>query len=272
MAARKERLLKRVLFAAMLCGVAAVLSVVVACGDDDGGGSDEEKQELADLAVALAAASPDDQAQVDNWLAHVTDTFIGIFFPGDRAECEASVEECIGEPLSNPAVDTGSVEIDGDSATLLLTSDEGDFGMTLVNDEDVWKADTLFVPDDEVPEGTEVVELELIEFAFDGDLESDAVKSGDFALHVVNAGEQPHELVIVKIPEGQTLDDVLNSEEQPEIVTVKLPYLAGDESDVAFDAPLEAGAYGMVCFFPDTEDPEGTPHAFLGMTAEFTVE
>jgi hypothetical protein len=41
---------------------------------------------------------------------------------------------------------------------------------------------------------------------------------------------------------------------------------------MAFEAPLEPGRYALVCFFPDTDDPEMTPHAEKGMASEFTVE
>ncbi|HWO93767.1 MAG TPA: hypothetical protein VNL92_03295, partial [Dehalococcoidia bacterium] len=166
-----------------------------------------------------------------------------------------------------------TVMIEGDSATLTLEGDGITFGVGLIKDGDEWKADRLFVPNDDIPSGTEVVEIGLAEFAFNGDLESPAVTSGDFAFHVTNEGQQPHELVLVALPEGRPIEELVQDESfQPEPILVRTTYEPGDESDVALPAPLEPGRYGLVCFLPDTDDPEGTPHAFKGMVAEFTVE
>ena len=100
------------------------------------------------------------------------------------------------------------------------------------------------------------------------------MKSGDFGFHLSNDGEQAHEAILVELPDdGRSIEELLEDETfEPEPIFAKVPYGPGDESDVALAEPLSAGRYGLVCFFPDTEDPEMTPHAFLGMTAEFTVE
>jgi hypothetical protein len=206
-------------------------------------------------------------------MAHVTDAFVQEFGTESVAACQENAAECIGEPLTNPSIDPATVEIDGDSATLILAADEASFGVNLTKEDDVWKGDGLFVPDDEIPEGTEPVDLGLAEFSFTGDLESDAIASGDFALHVTNNGAQNHEVVVVPLPAEGTIEEILQDESfQPEPVLIRFPYGPGDESDVALAAPLDPGRYAFVCFLPDTEDPEGTPHAFKGMVSEFTVE
>ena len=115
------------------------------------------------------------------------------------------------------------------------------------------------------------------EFAFEFDADSEALKSGDFALHATNIGEQVHEVVLVQLPAEGTIEDLLEDDSfEPEPIFVKFGYGPGDESDVALPAPLEPGRYGFVCFLPDTSEgvspEEATPHAFLGMTAEFIVE
>lgn len=267
--------------AATLAAVAlvAVLGVAVACSDDDddggGGGSEEERQELADLATEIAGTNGETatQEEIDFYIAHITDSFVQEFGTESVEACADNAAECIGEPLPNPTVDPESVEIEGDSATLILGSDEGDFGLEMTKEDDVWKASGLFVADDEIADGTEVVDLEMSEFAFGGDLESDAVKSGDFAFHAVNVGEQIHEVLLVALPPEGTLEELLMDETfEPEPILVKFPYAPDEESDIALPEPLAAGRYGLVCFLPDTDDPEMTPHAFKGMTAEFTVE
>jgi hypothetical protein len=154
-----------------------------------------------------------------------------------------------------------------------VTAEEGNFGFDAIKEDDVWKANGLFVPNDELAEGTDVVELDMTEFAFDADFESDAVKSGDFAFHATNSGEQVHEVLLIELPAEGAIEDLLQDESfEPAPIFVKFPYSPGDESDVAVPGPLATGRYGLVCFLPDTDDPEMTPHAFKGMVAEFTVE
>jgi hypothetical protein len=255
--------------------VSVAASAFVACGDDDDGGSAEERQELADLMTTLAGTSGEGatQEEIDFYLEHITDGFVQDFGTESVEACAADAPTCIGEPLTNPTVDPEGVEIDGDAATLVIEADEGSFGIDLVKEDDVWRADGLFVPDDEVAEGTEIVDLEMVDFGFVADFESDAVKSGDFAFRAVNNGEQPHEVILIGLPEEGAIEDLVQDESfEPEPIVVKLPYGPGDESDIALPAALEAGRYGLVCFFPDVNDPEMTPHAFLGMVAEFTVE
>ncbi len=74
------------------------------------------------------------------------------------------------------------------------------------------------------------------------------------------------------LPEGITIEDALGEEGPPEDVSflgVGGPWDPGTDTTLVFTEPLEAGRYAMVCF---VEDADGTPHAFLGMTSEFTVQ
>jgi hypothetical protein len=252
--------------------------VAVACGDDgDGSGDDEAtRQELVDLITTLASTNGSEatQEEIDFYLAHVTDSFVQEFGTESLDACRENAAECIGEPLTNPTVDPTSVEVKGDTATVLISADEASFGVEVIRQGDVWKADGLFVSDDEIPEGTEVIDFGLTEFAFAADLTTDVVKGGDFALHVRNGGEQVHEVTLVSLgTDTRPLEEILQDESfEPQPVFVKFPYAPGDESDVALPEPLEAGRYVFVCFLPDTDDPEMTPHAFKGMSSEFTVE
>jgi hypothetical protein len=261
----------------VLClGIMATLSVSVACGDDDdGGGNEADRDEIVATMTTLAVANGEEatQEEIDFYLGHITDGFVQAFGTESLEACAEDAPTCIGSPLENPTVDPASVEIDGETATVVIESDEGDFGVNLVKDEGVWKADGLFVSDDVIGEGTEIVDVDLVEFAFEGDLESAAVKSGDFAFHFVNTGDQVHEAILIELPAEGEIEDLLVDESfEPEPIFVKFPYGPGDESDAALSAPLEPGRYGLVCFLPDTDDPEMTPHAFKGMVAEFAVE
>ena len=113
----------------------------------------------------------------------------------------------------------------------------------------------------------------LVEFAFN--LTTLSFPAGDVTFQASNDGEQPHEMIVAKMPEDVTLEEALQAEDVEAL---------GVE-DIAFFAPinpgaeatwtvtdLEPGRYAYVCFIPDEDDPEGTPHALKGMAGEFTVE
>jgi hypothetical protein len=46
----------------------------------------------------------------------------------------------------------------------------------------------------------------------------------------------------------------------------------GQSSGVLVLKDLEAARHVMVCFLPDTTDPQGTPHALKGMIADFRIQ
>lgn len=190
-----------------------VLAGLAACAGG-GGGSQEEREELAAFVQQMASyngaeVTPED---VDFYMAHITDASVQDFGGEDIAGCAADPEFCIGEPLPNASVSADNVFIDGDTATAVIDSEIGRFGIDLINEDGVWKANGTYVPDDEIAEGTEIVEVELIEFAFVGDLTSEAVQSGDFAFRFVNNGEQTHQAVLVALPAEGTIDELLSDE------------------------------------------------------------
>jgi hypothetical protein len=257
------RLAVVVLSALVVLGGAAVFA---ACGDGDGEPSAEEIQEVEDLVRQLFESSGDD---ADFVFAHVTDNMIENVFFSTREECMANADECIGDPASVESV--SDTEIDGNSATTHVVSDFGVFDVTLVREDDVWKADSLRAASDEVPEGAAIVNMSLIEFTF-AFRADDIPADGNFAFRATNDGEQVHEVGVAPIPADVPLEEAIEAVDESAVVAFKLFIVPDQEVDVAFDAPLEPGRYALVCFFPDTDDPERTPHAFKGMLAEFTIE
>lgn len=248
-----------------------VLAIGAACDD---GASEEERQELADLVERLASVDgfAADQAEIDFYMDHITDGFVQVFGTESLEACAADAEECIGDPLTNPRVDIDDVDIDGDKATVVLVADEASFNVDAVREDEVWRLSGLSAASDEIPDGIETVSLELNDFAFAFDAADEHLTSGSFAFEVKNEGEQSHEVQLLKLPADGEVLDVLQSEESGvEFVAFKFPFNEGDEADMAIPE-LSAGRYALVCFLPDTDDPEGTPHAFKGMTAEFTVQ
>jgi hypothetical protein len=122
----------------------------------------------------------------------------------------------------------------------------------------------------EIPSGATEVDVLLDEYEFIFD--PSTITAGDtVAFPVENIGEEAHEFVLFRLTTEAPLLELLESEEEEPEGIEFLAFAEADpgESNVAVPSqPLAAGRYGVVCFFPA---PDGTPHAFLGMTAEFNV-
>jgi hypothetical protein len=125
-----------------------------------------------------------------------------------------------------------------------------------------------------VDAGTDVVDLELREFAFLFD--AAAASSGNLAFNVENTGQQEHEIVLVKIDEAISLTDLVDqlaSEDAGPPPFQDFGFLGylqpGQSSTAALSHPLDAGRYAFICFVPDPADD--VPHAFKGMIADFSV-
>jgi uncharacterized cupredoxin-like copper-binding protein len=104
---------------------------------------------------------------------------------------------------------------------------------------------------------------------------SSRIQRGTHTIEVMNHGSQPHELVVVKLAPGATVNDALASFEPgapspPQGVLVG--GITGIEKgeQIRFTGEFEPGRYGLICFVPDATT--GRPHFLHGMTTEFTVE
>lgn len=121
----------------------------------------------------------------------------------------------------------------------------------------------------ESPEAT-TVEVAATEYSFDVPAE---VAGSVVAMRLTNTGGFPHEFAFARIDEGKTEADVQavieSGAEPPGWVedVAGVPGLSPGES-VTVTRTLEPGSYVFLCFFPD---PEGTPHAALGMYELFTI-
>jgi plastocyanin len=84
-----------------------------------------------------------------------------------------------------------------------------------------------------------------------------------------NNGKEAHVAYVVKLAEGTTLEQAIQSESGDGVDGEWGTQLAasGEEEAVSFD--LEPGNYGIVCYLPSAD---GTPHFALGMAQEFTVQ
>ncbi|MGK2965572.1 MAG: hypothetical protein ACSLFM_08185 [Tepidiformaceae bacterium] len=259
----RARTLRRLTLGLAVTGSLAILGM--ACSDDEA--SPEEIKEVEDTVATLFASGPD---EADYVFAHTTDNMFKTVFFTTREDCEADTEACLGEPSELTSVT--ETEIEGDEATTRAEVEFGVFEVALVRDDDVWKVDTMRAISDDIADDTEEVDLKLVDFGFEFDAD-DIPEDGNFAFVIENEGDQPHEVVMFAVDaEGDLAEAIENTPEGPP-AGFKL-FIQSDQKDVgmAFEAPLEPGRYALVCFFPDIEDPEGTPHMAKGMLAEFTIE
>jgi hypothetical protein len=136
------------------------------------------------------------------------------------------------------------------------------------------------------------VTVNLIEMAFEG-LPTDA-PAGSHVLEIVNTGTQLHEIVILQLAAGVTIEQAMQGFMEPPPSPVASPVVdqtvaspiaetpagppfvaiagvapisPGETNYAAFD--LVAGDYIAICFVPDAET--GAPHFAMGMIAGFTV-
>jgi len=118
------------------------------------------------------------------------------------------------------------------------------------------------------------VTVDLVDFNFAIPAE---ITTGPKVWQISNKGQQWHEMGIVKLNEGATIDDVLamvQSEEESsgpppfEDVAFWSPNSPGETGYVTWDLP--AGEYTVICFLPDLAG-DMSPHAAHGMVANLTV-
>ena len=257
---------------AMALAVALILAV--ACGGD-GGGSAEDRAEVEQAVKEVAGYGA---ADVDAFLERVTDKVLEDFFGFTREACKEDPQGCVGDPAE--AISLVNTKVSGDTATtegtVTFGGEEGGeetFLLSLVREDGKWKLDGLKTVPKEIPGGVKKVDLELNEFAFG--FNASEITDGNFAFVVKNIGKQNHQVVVARVPADLDLEKEVRSEEQTqgvEDITFQGPFRPGEDGTVVFDQPLKPGRYALVCFLPDTDDPEKQPHAFKGMIGEFTIE
>ena len=144
----------------------------------------------------------------------------------------------------------------------------------LVQDGGAWKFDALESISAEVEGDTVAVGVQLGENE-DGTYfitpnTSIVVESEVLILQGTNMGAEPHEMVMLQLPEGADPMGLLDGSVAEEDVTfigfVFMPQ-TGDMAEMTL-LGLPVGEYVLVCFIPG---PDGEPHAAHGMIAPFEV-
>ena len=141
---------------------------------------------------------------------------------------------------------------------------------------DAWEEKTCGVPhsdDTALPEGASReldpdatrVDVHTTEYAF----HVGEVAPGRTSFVLTNDGAETHEMLIIKLAEGATLEEAMQAEggggtvEESWTTNLAAP---GDDEVITFD--VEPGDYGLLCFILSAD---GTLHALLGMQHQFTV-
>jgi hypothetical protein len=280
-------------FAGLAVPLLATGLLLTACSDDDG----DDDPPINQTPTAGASTSNDEQAiettirnvvaafnsaNTEEFLKYWTDAGLEDEFGVTPDAVRQNAAEFFSDapPGGLRLADFKSADVDGDKATAVF---DFVFAQTLapqeyslVNQSNVWKINQTEPGEIDIPSGTTAVPLELEDFAFSFD--EAEIEDGDVAFQVTNSGEQPHEVVILSVPDGFTVETLLSEQSQDlpagvEFVGFLNPIGPNESANMVFEAPLPAGSYMMVCFLPDTSQGEdGPPHAVEGMVSTFQID
>lgn len=116
--------------------------------------------------------------------------------------------------------------------------------------------------------------MELVDFSFvmDG-----TPSAGPQIVEVTNTGMEPHEIAILSLADGATVQEAVEfmmAEEEAE-GPPSFDFYGGTGPQSAgvtawYETDLEPGEYGLICFV-SSEANGGAPHFMLGMTAQMSV-
>lgn len=98
------------------------------------------------------------------------------------------------------------------------------------------------------------------------------VLAGMQSFEVQNLGGQPHEVEVVRLAPGKTVENLLSWMDKP-AGPPPAEFLGGvsgfEGAPTYFSTNFTPGTYAFICFLPDVKD--GKPHFVHGMTKTFTV-
>lgn len=119
------------------------------------------------------------------------------------------------------------------------------------------------------PSGAATIDVGIDDHAFT--LDTAKVTGPDVALRGANTGSDDHEMLVLRLADGYTTEDLLRASgpDLPKEVTFigELPVRPGAEGTLVL-VDLAPGVYTLVCLFPN---PEGLPYLAEGLEATFTV-
>ena len=115
-----------------------------------------------------------------------------------------------------------------------------------------------------------MIAIQGLEFAFEG--VPTTLSAGTHAFSFENIGSELHEMIVFRLPDGMTLEQILElpEEESDELFfsgVVGVVFARPGQQGASLTAALTTGSYALVCF---VENANG-PHVIQGMLAEFVV-
>lgn len=113
--------------------------------------------------------------------------------------------------------------------------------------------------------------VRMLDFGFDV---PERVPTGPQVWHVVNDGPQPHEMAMIRVLPGHTVEEVMSALQaggEAAMQGLAVPYGGVQAMAIGLssfiDLDLEAGSYIILCFVPDPAS--GQSHLALGMLSAF---
>jgi uncharacterized cupredoxin-like copper-binding protein len=115
------------------------------------------------------------------------------------------------------------------------------------------------------------VTIKMVDYGFEP---SQAISPGHHTILVKNEGPQPHELALLRLAPGKTVQDFGTWAETgmkgpPPAEPIGGVALLDKGGEGTFSVDLPAGEYGLICFVPDAKD--GKPHLVHGMVKTIKV-
>lgn len=120
------------------------------------------------------------------------------------------------------------------------------------------------------PEPTADIRMTLVDYSFQLNT---PITAGRHTIRYENTSAQPHEVVMVKLQPGKTMQDWVAAAEKMNgplpgtLISGMSGLTPGQRAFVTHD--FTPGDYGIVCFVPDAKD--GKPHFLHGMIQQLTI-
>lgn len=169
------------------------------------------------------------------------------------------------------------VSADGDSATAIVKfttgrqvmTSEWNYTLVEIDGKNVWQVQQENYLPTEIPADAMTMQLTIDDGSYS--FAEDTVESGEIVIRIQNVGANPHEVLIVRAPDGSTAADFAAAPSGiPDggtfIGQITVP--AGSEGNIVL-TDVRAGTYTIVDLLPDST---GIPNVSNGMYIEFTVD
>src|SRR5690606_41589089 len=211
------------------------------------GGSEDGADGVQSAVEAAVQALRDGNAA--QFAAQWTEEGLLAQFQADRAQFAQQPPEQFATDVRLESIE--AIDEDGQTATadtrMVFGRVVDSNRYSLVRQDGAWLIERIEQRDTAIPEGVAAVQVEMVESEFRFD--APALARGDVALEVLNNGEQPHELVLVrKPPDVDRLEALLAQDERLADVEVLGFVFAqpGDTRNMVFAEPLAPGNYAML--------------------------